>query len=223
MSSCSKLDICRTKCSIIDNLELKKLKKAEYRNSVRSRRLICDALLELLEEKPIERITITDISKRADVSRGTFYLHYQSVNDVISELQDTYIAQMDQYFADLKIPISVDNIMIVTAECLKYIYNNNQPQYMALLFHQQLSFADKVCKNFELRLLESKDLPKDEQKQKEIIVRSSLIAHGILGIFHAASTGMLDLTVDHLISGVDSFVADMQYLYVQKQQKNTTK
>ena len=102
------------------------MKKAEYRNAVRSRRLICDALLELLDEKPLEKITVTDITKRADVNRGTFYLHYDSVNEVISELQDAYIAHMDQYFADLEIPITVDNIMIVTAECLKYIYNHDQ-------------------------------------------------------------------------------------------------
>lgn len=193
--------------------------KAEYRNAARSRRLICDALLELLDEKPLDKITITDITKRADVNRGTFYLHYGSVNEVISELQDAYIAHMDQYFADLDNPITVDNIMLVTAECLKYIYNHDQPKYMALIFHQQVSFADKVCKNFELRLLESKDLPKDKRTQKEIIVRASLVAHGILGAFHAASAGMLELTTEDLISGVDSFVADMQYLIKHKKRK----
>ena len=196
------------------------MKKAEYRNAVRSRRLICDALLELLDEKPLEKITVTDITKRADVNRGTFYLHYNSVAEVISELQDAYIAHMDQYFADLQIPITVDNIMIVTAECLKYIYNHDQQKYMALIFHQQVSFADKVCKNFELRLLESKDLPKDQKIQKEIIVRSSLVVHGILGIFHAASSGMLDLTTENLISGVDSFVSDIQYLHSQKKKES---
>lgn len=198
---------------------VKTLKKAEYRNAARSRRLIRDALLELLDEKPLEKITVTDITKRADVNRGTFYLHYNSVNEVISELQDAYIAQMDQYFEDLKIPITVDNIMIITTECMKSIYEQNQAKYMALIFHQQITFADKVCRHFQNRLLECKDIPDDEDTQKEIIVRSSLLAHGILGVFHASSSGMLDLSTDHLIRGVNNLVADLQYLQTQKRKK----
>lgn len=193
--------------------------KSEYRNAVRSRRLICDALLELLDEKPLEKITVTDIANRADVSRGTFYLHYESVSDVISELQDNYIQQMDRYFSTLDIPFTVDNTMLITAECLKFIYHQNQAKYMALIFHQQVSFADKVCQNFQQRLLGSKDIPKDEKTRKEIIVRSSLLAHGILGAFHAVNNGLLDLTTEQLISGVDNFLSDMQYLQNQKKPK----
>ena len=198
---------------------MEKLKKAEYRNSLRSRRLICDALLELLNEKPLEKITVTDITTRADVNRGTFYLHYSSVNEVISELQDGYIAKMDQYFVNLDIPLTIDNIMIVTAECLKSIYDQNQPKYMALLFHQQLSFADKVCRSLQDRLLAAKDIPQDEDLQKELIVRASLLAHGVIGIFHASSTGMMDVSSDHLIRSVDNLVSDMHYLQTQKKNK----
>lgn len=190
--------------------------KAEYRNAVRSRRLIGDALLELLEEKPLEKITVTDIANRADVSRGTFYLHYESVSDVISELQDNYIQQMDRYFSTLDIPFTVDNAMHITAECLKYIYQQNQAKYLSLIFHQQVSFADKVCQNFQQRLLESKDMPTDEAAQKEIIVRSSLMAHGILGAFHAASAGLLDLSTEQLMAGIEHFLADMQHLQALK-------
>lgn len=194
--------------------------KSEYRNAVRSRRLICDALLELLEEKPLEKITVTDIANRADVSRGTFYLHYESVSHVISELQDAYIDQMDQFFSTLEIPFTVDNTIIITAECLKFIYQQNQAKYMSLIFHEQVSFADKVCQNFQKRLLESKDMPQDEKTQKEIIVRSALLAHGMLGAFHATSTGMLDLSMDQLMAGMDHFLADMRYLETQKKQKD---
>lgn len=204
-------------------MRCKKLGKAEYRNSIRSRRLICDALLELLDEKPLEKITVTDITKRADVNRGTFYLHYNSVNEVISELQDTYIGHMDQYFAALDTPLNIDNIMIITAECLKSIYDQNQPKYMALLFHQQLSFADKVCKCLQERLLAAKDIPQDENTQKELIVRASLLAHGVIGVFHAASTGMMDVSSDDLIRSVDNLVSDMQYLQTQKKKKKGAK
>ena len=46
--------------------------KAEYRSSIRSKTMIKEALLELMIEKPFDKIAITDIVKKADINRGTF-------------------------------------------------------------------------------------------------------------------------------------------------------
>ncbi len=196
------------------------MEKAEYRNSVRSRRLICDALLELMNEKPLKKITITDITKRADVNRGTFYLHYSGVSDAVNELQDTLILQMDQYFANLDVTINANNIMVITAECLKYVYEQNKSKYMSLFFHHNLSFANKVCKRFQERLLTIKDIPKDETRQKELIVRASLLTHGIIGVYHASADGVLDVPVDCITSYIDNLVTDLQYLQTQKKERS---
>lgn len=65
--------------------------KAEYRSAIRSRRLIKEALADLLQEKPLDRITVTDIVNRAQINRGTFYAHYTDIPDVISHLiQETF-------------------------------------------------------------------------------------------------------------------------------------
>lgn len=60
--------------------------KAEYRSSLRSKKLITDALVALLDEKPLEKITVTDIVKKADINRGTFYAHYDNVSDVVNSI-----------------------------------------------------------------------------------------------------------------------------------------
>ena len=60
--------------------------KAEYRSSLRSKKMITDALVELLDEKTLDKITVTDIVKRANINRGTFYAHYESVTDVVTSI-----------------------------------------------------------------------------------------------------------------------------------------
>ena len=47
--------------------------------------LMNQALLELLEKKDIEFITITEITQRAGVNRTTFYLHYDNIDDLLEE------------------------------------------------------------------------------------------------------------------------------------------
>ena len=43
------------------------------------------ALLSLLEKKPFEYITISEICETAEVNRSTFYLHYENTSDLLKE------------------------------------------------------------------------------------------------------------------------------------------
>ena len=44
-----------------------------------------DALIQLLAEKPFEYITVSEICKRAQVNRSTFYLHYDNTSELLAE------------------------------------------------------------------------------------------------------------------------------------------
>lgn len=73
--------------------------KAEYRSAIRSRQLINSALADLLQEKELEKITVTDIVRRAGINRGTFYAHYVNVPDVLQHLIDqTFSALREEVF-----------------------------------------------------------------------------------------------------------------------------
>lgn len=47
--------------------------------------LMNEALLILLEKKELDYITVNEICKQAGVNRSTFYLHYESTNDLLEE------------------------------------------------------------------------------------------------------------------------------------------
>lgn len=65
--------------------------KAEYRSAIRSRKLINEALADILQEKPLDKITVTEVVARAGINRGTFYAHYADIPDVVQHLiQDTF-------------------------------------------------------------------------------------------------------------------------------------
>lgn len=48
---------------------------------------IKQSLTRLLETTPIDRITATELCAAADVNRATFYYHYNSVRDVLTEIE----------------------------------------------------------------------------------------------------------------------------------------
>ncbi|WP_055426555.1 TetR family transcriptional regulator C-terminal domain-containing protein [Bifidobacterium aesculapii] len=57
------------------------------RRTRRTRRLLQEALLRLLADKPLNRITVTGLTELADVNRVTFYAHYHDVYDMFDQLR----------------------------------------------------------------------------------------------------------------------------------------
>lgn len=58
------------------------------RRTVMTKGMIQDALLELLQSTPYEKITVTALCKQSEITRATFYLHYNNIDDVLDELLD---------------------------------------------------------------------------------------------------------------------------------------
>ena len=46
------------------------------------------ALMELLAEKSAKSISVRELTERADINRGTFYIHYRDVGDLLQRLED---------------------------------------------------------------------------------------------------------------------------------------
>lgn len=47
--------------------------------------LMDKALIELMAKKSLEFITVKEICEKAGVNRSTFYLHYETISDLLSE------------------------------------------------------------------------------------------------------------------------------------------
>ncbi len=56
--------------------------ESKYFNTAR---LMDEALLQLLEKKDFDYITVKEICVKAGVNRSTFYLHYENTNDLLEE------------------------------------------------------------------------------------------------------------------------------------------
>ncbi|MDX5474782.1 MAG: TetR/AcrR family transcriptional regulator [Bacillaceae bacterium] len=62
---------------------------------IRTKESIKNALIELLEEKGFESITVKDITTRAKINRGTFYSHYQDKYDLMAKCAEDLVKEME--------------------------------------------------------------------------------------------------------------------------------
>jgi AcrR family transcriptional regulator len=68
----------------------------------RTRERLGDALVELIQKKPFDTITVQDVLNRADVSRSTFYTHYRDKNDL-------FLSDVDDFFEGMATVLSRRN------------------------------------------------------------------------------------------------------------------
>ena len=57
-----------------------------------------EALLALLDEKDLEYITVKELCHRAGVNRSTFYLHYETITDLVNETLEMVMRRFLSYF-----------------------------------------------------------------------------------------------------------------------------
>ena len=96
-----------------------------------------EALISLLKEKDLEYITVKEICEKAGVNRSTFYLHYETVADLVNEAIETVNRRFMSYFADINgIEEKLDhtdlsNLVLIKQDYLypylRFVSENRQP------------------------------------------------------------------------------------------------
>lgn len=67
---------------------------------IRTRHLIRDAFVELLQEMDIEKMSVNSIAERATINRVTFYLHYRDITDMLEKMADDMIENIERILID---------------------------------------------------------------------------------------------------------------------------
>lgn len=112
------------------------------------------ALIALLEKKSFEYITISEICKKANVNRSTFYLHYESMIDLLNETARFLLDDFGAYFDEDRKNIirkvterSLDELNFMRDEYLHpyllYIKENRRV-FSTVLLHAEAFGFDKI-------------------------------------------------------------------------------
>lgn len=95
------------------------------RRILKTRSVIKESLTVLMKEKPFDKITIKDITDKANINRATFYLHYmdkydlleQSQNDILNEIREV-LADAFKIFNPQSLPIQDATTIIPFLSCV---------------------------------------------------------------------------------------------------------
>lgn len=61
-----------------------------------TKQLLKNALLQILQVKTIDKVTVTELCKTAHINRNTFYSHYRSPGDLLDEIEQNFASKILQ-------------------------------------------------------------------------------------------------------------------------------
>lgn len=160
--------------------------RAEYRSSRRSKQLIKKAFAKLLREKDVSKITVTDIIREAEISRGTFYAHYPDVYGLFEQIENEEMTKLMNLVQEVGLYQICANPQVLIRPVFECI--SQDIEYYRMLF---------LSKNAARFLIRIKDFLADQ------ILSSEEIA-----LFHAASTGETAVFITFFTTAVSSVFVD---------------
>lgn len=115
------------------------------RRTIKTRKAIFEALAELLCEKELRKITVNELTGKADIHRVTFYKHFLDIYDVYDQLENMILSDLGLLITEHGVKPTFE----VYAAVFQYIKEN--PKYFKMLFnpHSSTSLYWKVQKMVE--------------------------------------------------------------------------
>ncbi|MEC1180565.1 TetR-like C-terminal domain-containing protein [Metasolibacillus meyeri] len=91
---------------------------------VKTRERLHESLIALLKEMPLEKIKISVLCQRAQINRGTFYLHYESIDALFADFFEQIIADLREAYLEplrTKSPLKIKELDPKTVRIFHHI------------------------------------------------------------------------------------------------------
>lgn len=116
---------------------------AENRRVRMTKSMMKEALLELLEKKPLDKITVKDICESADVNRSTFYSYYESIEQLLLEIEDDVLNQLPMN-PDSSEDYSNEHFLSALEEFFDYVRDNERLFRILIVQRDSSSFNHRL-------------------------------------------------------------------------------
>lgn len=86
-----------------------------------TKKLLQEGLLRLLEQKSLDKISVTELCRESGINRATFYNHYNSPQDLLSSIENNVTIELKKIIGDAQTYTEI--VTHVEAVCT-YFYEN---------------------------------------------------------------------------------------------------
>ncbi|MCQ4638588.1 TetR/AcrR family transcriptional regulator [Anaerovorax odorimutans] len=166
--------------------------------SAKTKEKLCNAFIELYKEKPIEKISVKEITDAAGYNRATFYIYYKDIYDVLESIENRLLQFYETNLNNL-VEGTLEKISPASFDFLKIItdfYHSNEKEF-PILMTKDINFLNSVKKIAKQALLHRQSpVFFNDYGEIEYIIEYQLSA--VIGVLNAWIAKKQDISFEKL-------------------------
>ena len=136
------------------------------------------ALMQLMSEKSVKDISVRELAAIADINRGTFYIHYKAVYDLLTHLEDEVAEGLTCVCRKHSAKDTSGKTFPYLSDLYQFVAENSDSCRVLLGKNGDIAFTDRICN----------------------ILRDEFL-YEFISIFYPSSEALLDYFCSFIISG----------------------
>jgi AcrR family transcriptional regulator len=161
--------------------------KKEDRRVRRTRKMLTQALMQLMQEKQIKEITVRELTDLADMNRGTFYLYYRDVYDMLEKLEDGMFDALDNIAALHETDAARQETKPILLDIFRFVEENQEIVRVLLSPHGDMKFLHRLYDVIREKCLTGFPYAAvaDPKNEADFDYRFSFVIYGAAGLIRA--------------------------------------
>ena len=159
--------------------------KKEDRRVRRTKKLLTQALTQLLQEKQINEITVKELTDLADMNRGTFYLYYKDMFDMLEKIEDGMFEALDAIVSLHEHDDVSQQTKPILLDLFRFIQDNQEMCRVLLSPHGDMNFLHRLNEVVREKCLKAWPNIRKEKGEADFDYHYSFVVFGCAGIIRA--------------------------------------
>ena len=159
--------------------------KKEDRRVRRTKKLLTQALTELLQKKQVNEITVKELTDLADMNRGTFYMYYRDIFDMLEKIEDELFQKLDVIAQSHEHGDPTQQVKPILLDLFRFIEENQEMCRVLLSPNGDMNFLHRLYEAIRERSLEIWKDQMGSLDEKEFDYRYSFVIFGCAGMIRA--------------------------------------
>ena len=159
--------------------------KKEDRRVRRTKKLLTQALTELLQKKQVNEITVKELTDLADMNRGTFYRYYKDIFDMLEKIEDELFQKLDVIAQSHEHGDPTQQVKPILLDLFRFIEENQEMCRVLLSPNGDMSFLHRLNEVVREKCLKSFAGLNETASETDFEYHYSFVIFGCAGLIRA--------------------------------------
>ena len=186
------------------------------RRVIKTRRAILDAFMELVATTPYDKITISSLAREANIDRKTFYLHYESISDLLEDVMASKIREMpertdreralpaDPNDAGAACEDDGDDSMLILFSRINHAFHRTLTENSTLLKNLSSDAVLGAMRNVLLQMILDNTHAASREDADDVALAAAFFLGGVVGAYRQALENNQDAPFEEISSRIEA-------------------